>query len=320
MKEIFNKLLVDLSDNDSLVSAGNSLSVGSMRDYYEKLNYGLIVDSSTPPLLPHKIPNFNIYLATGRLLWMLRGSNSLSEMEYYDRKVSFFSDDGVVIPGSSFGHRIFSKNGNQLEQIIQRLNADSSSRRCVINVYDGTDNFRESRDIPCLLFLAFHIRENRLHLTIQMRSNNAFRLFLYNFYELSFLLKLVSYKTGVASGKIFYNALSMHLYNDDKKQVSLYLNQNANNISHPPFPKFNFENFEESLKHIQELEKFIRNENSNIVLIDYNSNKSSYMEELGSWFDYYLILMHFKLHKSNNQIILNKIKENLNPFFQNLLK
>ncbi|MBK6362571.1 MAG: hypothetical protein IPF52_03385 [Saprospiraceae bacterium] len=180
------------------------------------------------PILPHKVSNFKIHLSIGRLLWMLRGSNSLSEIEYYDKNVAFFSDDGKEVPGSSFGHRMFTKNGNQLDQIIRRLQADNSSRRCIISIYDSFDNFRESRDIPCLLFLAFHLRENRLHLTIQMRSNNAFRLFLYNFFELSFIQGIVSFELGIEPGNIFYNALSMHLYLDDKEQAELYLNHNVN--------------------------------------------------------------------------------------------
>lgn len=319
MKEIFKTVLKEIISEGCLVQAGNSLSIGAKRNYYEILNFHAVVDSKTSPLLPFKVPNFNIYLAIGRLLWMLRGSNNLAEMEYYDKKVSYFSDDGLIIPGSSFGHRIFSKNGNQLKQIIQRLKSDHSSRRCVINIYDSTDNFRQSKDIPCLLFLAFHIRENRLNLTIQMRSNNAFRLFLYNFFELSFLLNFVSSELRIESGSVFYNALSMHLYVDDKDQAELFLNTSTDINSYSEYPKFSYGEIGESLNKLQNLESFIRSENLQTVLVDFKDKGNEYKETLSGYYDYYLILLHFKFLSSKNQTVLAEIENNIHPFFQNLI-
>ena len=153
-------------------TAGASLSVGSGKQSKEILNFTCVLTQPRSRLPHNPARKLNLPAAIARFVWMMAGSDRLADIAFYEPKVSFFSDDGIAVPGSSYGQRILrSRPGlNQLESAIARLKQDPSSRRAAISIYHPEDAVRESRDIPCAFGLFFHVREGVLIATTLMRS------------------------------------------------------------------------------------------------------------------------------------------------------
>jgi thymidylate synthase len=60
----------------------------------------------------------------------------------------------------------------------------------------------------------FHIRDERLVMCTVMRSNNAFRLLPFNFFEFSLLGEMIAATIGVPFGEYVHIAASMHVYDN----------------------------------------------------------------------------------------------------------
>ena len=195
----------------------HGLSVGDQRPTREVLNYTIVISDPADRVPTFNVRDFKLPRAAGRFCWMMSASNRLADIEPYDRNVRRFSDDGLTLSGSDFGRRLRqpTPGTDQLTKIIRLLKEDPSTRRAVAAIYLPEDAARESRDIPCLIALAYHIRDGRLHATTIMRSNNAYRLAPYNLFELSLLGEVVAAELSVPFGSLTHTAVSLHLYEDE---------------------------------------------------------------------------------------------------------
>ena len=90
-------------------------------------------------------------------------------------------------------------------------------------VYQPEDVARKSNDIPCTFGLSFMIREDRLHVTTIMRSNNAWQLLPYNIFEFSLLAEVVADRIGIDFGTYTHHSLSLHLYEKDYQYAEDWL-------------------------------------------------------------------------------------------------
>lgn len=154
--------------------------------------------------------------AIARFVWMVSGSDRLEDIAFYEEKVRSYTDDELSVPGSSYGKRLFNaKPGlNQMAGVIKELQKNPSSRRAAAVVWIPEDAVRESNDIPCTFGLFFHIRRGELIMTTVMRSNNAFTLVPYNFFEFSMLGEIVAADVGVPFGRYLHWAASMHVFDE----------------------------------------------------------------------------------------------------------
>jgi thymidylate synthase len=157
-------------------------------------------------------PKFRVGLAVARFFYMLSGSNELDPIAFYSPTVSKFSDDGITLPGSSYGHRIFgtAADGGQFERIASLISARPDTKRAQIAIYGEADAGRDSKDIPCVNGLVFMPRHGQLHCTLQMRANDAFRLLPYNLFEFSLLAECMAAQTGLKLGIFYHTAASLH--------------------------------------------------------------------------------------------------------------
>jgi thymidylate synthase len=206
------------------VSAGESLSVGSERDFREILNFSVQIENPSEKLVFNESRRINLPGAIARFVWMMAGSERLADIAFYEPKVKFFSDDGITVPGSSYGHRMIRPRPglNQLEAVIDRIRSDTHTRRAAISIYHPGDAERDSKDIPCVFGLAYNVRDGGLHATTIMRSNNSLVLLPYNIFEFALVAEAVAAEVGVEFRSMTHTAISMHLYDsglDDAKEV-----------------------------------------------------------------------------------------------------
>ena len=187
-------------------------------DTNEGLGYSITLDNPLDRIVSNDAYKLDLPVAVARFVWMISGNNRLADIKFYHKPVENFSDDGIIVPGSSYGARIRQAftGIDQLKGVIDKLKADSNSRRAAVSIYQPTDATRDSKDVPCAFGMFFHIRNNALHTQVVMRSNNATLLLPFNIFEFSLLAEVVAAECGVELGPLKHYAASMHVYDSAK--------------------------------------------------------------------------------------------------------
>jgi thymidylate synthase/nicotinamide riboside kinase len=213
----YRNVLANVLATDHEVVGGETKSVGSKKFSKEILHYELIIGNPRERLIWNPKGKFYLPLAVVRFVWMMAGNDRLKDIEFYTKGVSKFSDDGIIVPGSSYGRRMMypTTGCNQIASAVSRLREDAATRRAAVSVFWPEDVSRVSSDIPCMFGLAFHNRGDFLHPSVVMRSNNAFSLLPFNIFEFSLLGEAVAAEIGLKLGAMSYYALSMHVYARD---------------------------------------------------------------------------------------------------------
>lgn len=152
----------------------------------------------------------SVEYAVGELLWYLSGSNRLEDIKPYSKFWKKISDDGETL-NSAYGYRIYQKFGfDQWEQCKKLLKNDPYSRQAYIHIKDA-DN-AESKDVPCTIGIQYLLRENKLHSTVYMRSNDLWLGFPYNVFIFTCFQIKMAMELGVGLGEYTHIAGSLHLY------------------------------------------------------------------------------------------------------------
>ncbi|WP_439616271.1 thymidylate synthase [Shinella sp.] len=147
-------------------------------------------------------------------LWVLAGRSDIKWLTHYLPRAPEFSDDGATWR-AGYGPRLRDWRGetDQLAQVLALLQADPTSRRAVMALFDPQDDFADSKDIPCNNLLSWLIRDGKLHLNVTIRSNDAMWGFSgANAFEWSVLHELMAHWLDVEVGRVTFFAGSFHLY------------------------------------------------------------------------------------------------------------
>lgn len=175
-------------------------------------------------------------LATGyikkEILLYLNATNKVSEFA----KASNFwlniaNNDGTV--NSAYGNLIFNpdlKDGrSQFDWAIDCLIKDKDSRQAFMRFNNTSHQFNGNKDVPCTFFIIAHIRNNKFHVTVDMRSTDlikglaydipSFTLFQYLMY-----LKLKDVYPELELGTYTHISHSLHIYESDFELVEKRIN------------------------------------------------------------------------------------------------
>ncbi|MET3413803.1 thymidylate synthase [Methylobacterium sp. 1030] len=217
----FRGVIADLLDGAAAVAPVGE-GADKVRDSTrERLGYRFILEDMRARIVASDLYGLDLRAAVARFVWMASGNNRLADIAFYVPKAKDFTDDDIVMPGSSYGHRMRypSPGIDQIEGVIGRIRKDPASRRGAVSVFHPNDAVRDSRDIPCLFGLIFHPRDGVLHASVMMRSNNAATLLPFNLFELSLLSEVVAVEAGLVPGQLSYTAGSMHLFDRDRDRL-----------------------------------------------------------------------------------------------------
>jgi len=195
----------------------------------------------------------NYGFAVGEFLWYWRGAKDLETMQYYNKRMKNFSNDGKTL-NSAYGYRIRSiRNGvalddslippmrfsTQWENCIEDLFFDNDTRRAVLFIDSPYDHLvKDSKDVPCTLTLQFLLRDEQLNLHVNMRSNDAiwgltYDLFSFTLIQECMVLELRKRGINCGLGSYIHTAGSMHIYERHYEMVDKFIveNMRADNIT-----------------------------------------------------------------------------------------
>ena len=106
------------------------------------------------------------------------------------------------------------KRNNQLDYIISKLSEKPNTRHAAITIYDAKEWPTYTHDTPCTYAVQFTIVDDRLNMTVLMRSNDLWFGFCNDQYCFSLLQKKVAEELNIKIGQYYHFAHNFHLYND----------------------------------------------------------------------------------------------------------
>lgn len=102
----------------------------------------------------------------------------------------------------------------QLDKVIEKLKSNPNTRHAAISIYDGKEIDRYSKDTPCTYAVQFTIIDDKLNMSVYMRSNDLWYGFCNDQYQFSMLQQKVAIELGLEVGWYYHHAHNMHLYKD----------------------------------------------------------------------------------------------------------
>ena len=182
----------------------------------EILNAVTVISNPTKNVMRNRIRKLPMKYAIGEMLWYMSGNNNLSEIQKYTSAWDRMSDDGQTV-NSNYGWCIRHKYGfDQWEYVRELLRKSPETRQAVIHI--KTADNKESKDVNCTVCLQFFIRDNKLHATVYMRSNDIWMGFPYDVFQFTCMQILMSMELGVEIGTYTHVAGSLHLYKRDLQE------------------------------------------------------------------------------------------------------
>ena len=186
-------------------------------------NQGFTIENPTDRIITNEARNFNVEYAEAEWQWYLSGDRSIIKLgEIYGKIPQIWqrmaNPQGEV--NSNYGWQW--ERSYQLDKVVAILKDNPNTRQAAISIYDGKEINKYRKDTPCTYAVQFTVLENKLNMSVTMRSNDLWFGFCNDQYQFSKLQEMVSKRTGYDVGTYYHFAHNLHLY-DDKfpKHLSL---------------------------------------------------------------------------------------------------
>ena len=159
--------------------------------------------------------NWSQEYAEAEWQWNLSGDRNIKKLgELYGKVPAIWKrmadDNGNV--NSNYGWQ-WNRN-NQLDLVIQMLKDNPETRQAAVSIYDAKEWDEYTFDTPCTYAVQFTVLDNKLNMSVVMRSNDLWYGFCNDQYQFANLQLLVAQRTGYDVGTYYHFAHNLHLYND----------------------------------------------------------------------------------------------------------
>jgi len=202
---------------------------------HEDIGWRARIENPRDRLIYSPLRKWDIVYGLGEFLWYVTGSESLKMISYYAPSYDRFSDDGETLYGA-YGPRIFGeKNKHSFifesgwTSIIDTLKRDPDSRQAISLIWREKDmHKKDTKDYPCTVYLQFFVREEKLCMISNMRSNDVWLGIPNDIFCFTMLQELMAFELGLEMGFYQHNDGSLHMYEntlkklDENPQQSLY--------------------------------------------------------------------------------------------------
>ena len=178
-------------------------------------NVGFYMEDPSQKIITNKERKFSEKYAESEWLWYLSGDRSVERLGAIHGKIPpiwlrMADENGNV--NSNYGWQW--KRNNQLYKVIAMLENNPNTRQATISIYDGKEIENYSKDTPCTYAVQFTILDNKLCMSVLMRSNDLWYGFCNDQYQFASLQQMVAESLSIETGWYYHYAHNMHLYND----------------------------------------------------------------------------------------------------------
>lgn len=212
--EVFEEVLIDVYDDPDFIASPRGFEVKEIRDC------SMEIENPMLNLYKNPVRSSKIKYIAAELLWYFSGTNNPTFIENYASMWKrLHNEDGTV--NSSYGNLLFTEKNEhgftQYQWVMESLKKDKDSRQAFMHFNKPHHQFLENKDQVCTLQALFHIRDNKLYMTLTMRSNDIIYGFMTDWAFFSILhyhvyLDLKVYYPELRMGSYTHISHSMHLY------------------------------------------------------------------------------------------------------------
>ena len=176
-------------------------------------NCGFYIDNPSDKAITNVERNWNKKYAAAEWAWYLSGDPKISKLgELYGSIPPIWKrmadKNGEV--NSNYGYQW--QRHNQLEYIVNKLRENPDTRHAAISIYDAKENNEYVHDTPCTYAVQFSIVNNKLCMSVYMRSNDIWYGFCNYQYQFASLQQMIADRLSIETGWYYHHAHNMHLY------------------------------------------------------------------------------------------------------------
>ena len=159
--------------------------------------------------------NWKYEYAEAEWQWYLSGDPNIKKLGQIYGKIPpiwerMADSDGNV--NSNYGYQW--QRNNQIDYVVAKLRDNPNTRHAAISIYDCKEYEKYRNDTPCTYAVQFTILNNKLNMSVYMRSNDLWYGFCNDQYCFSMLQKLIAERLNIDTGWYYHHAHNMHIYND----------------------------------------------------------------------------------------------------------
>jgi thymidylate synthase len=172
------------------------------------------------PMLPLSVGRkINQKLAAVEALSLLAGS---AERDLTMAAAPSYAQVLVSQNPNDFYHAAYGPRlGATIDTVVHQLVDDPSTRQAVLTIWRADDLYHTG-DKPCTLTIQFLIRNELLHMIVNMRSNDvwlglAYDAFVFNQLHWTIFSQIRKYHPNLNLGTYRHHAASLHLYDRDRE-------------------------------------------------------------------------------------------------------
>jgi thymidylate synthase len=159
----FKDLILDIEQNGS-VTQPRDMKV-------KELTVQTLEFDPTVPFANFNKRKFNWKYFAGELAWYLRKDRDVDYIGQFSGMWSTLTNPGTNEINSNYGSLLFN---DQLQWVLDSLKADKNTRQAIAFLNQPKFQFKGNKDFVCTMYLNFFIRDNKLNMKVQMRSNDIF--------------------------------------------------------------------------------------------------------------------------------------------------
>lgn len=207
----FSNTFIDLIkaiENYNMVSSPRGMQVK------ESLMTSFDIDPSQP-IADFKDRPFNFKYFAGELAWYLKRDRDVDYISHFSKFWKGLTNPESNQINSNYGNLVI--NNQQLGWVIDSLVKDKNSRQAIMFFNRPDFQFEENKDFVCTLYSNFFIRNNKLFMKVQMRSNDIFFGLTFDAPFFAFLFQSVYYilretYPDLEAGMYFHHVDNIHFY------------------------------------------------------------------------------------------------------------
>jgi len=169
------------------------------------------------PIANFESRKFNWKYFAGEMAWYLHRDNDISYINKFSNFWKGITNQGTNQINSNYGALVI--NNEQIGWVVDSLLADNNSRQAIMFFNQPKFQFKGNKDFVCTMYANFFIRDNKLNMKIQMRSNDVFYGLTFDAPFFSFLMQSVylilkkdDKYTSLELGDYYHFADNLHFY------------------------------------------------------------------------------------------------------------
>ena len=178
-------------------------------------NCGFYIMNPQKNHITNKERKWSLKYAEAEWQWYLSGDPSISKLgELYGKIPPIWEKmaDSLGNVRSNYGWQW--KRNAQIDYVTAKLKTNPKTRHAAISIFDGKEFDTYRNDTPCTYAVQFTIINDKLCMSVYMRSNDIWYGFCNDQYQFSMLQQMIAKRLNRKVGWYYHHAHNMHLYNN----------------------------------------------------------------------------------------------------------